>query len=532
MGAELHMMQDAKDNRTEDSQTEDSQTGPVLNNGTRALRYEEQLLWEREFHDTPGVDLPEPQGMPLRTGDAPREDVGLPQVSEPEVLRHFVRLSTLNYSIDHGFFPLGSCTMKHNPRVNEKLARLPGFAHIHPMQEESTVQGALELMYRLQHYLAELTALPGVCLTPAAGAHGELAGMMTIRRAHEAAGENETRKIVLIPDSAHGTNPATAVICGYKVRTIPTKETGRLTQAAFEEALYKTDPDGKDVAGMMVTNPNTCGLFESDIVGIADALHAAGGYFYCDGANFNALVGKVRPGDFGVDVMHINLHKTFSTPHGGGGPGSGPICVTEALEPYLPIPVVEQDINGAYFLAREKSRPETLGKLRGFVGQFGMHVRALAYMLSHGADGLKEVSENAVLNANYILSQLKDDYHVPYDGPCMHECMVTDKLQKGETKDDDVTTLDIAKALVEYGYHPMTTYFPLVLPGTMLIEPTETETKGTLDKFITVMTHIASEVRAGNRDQFHHYPQSAPRRRLDEVKAARHPVLRWSSDQA
>jgi len=506
-------------------------TTPVLNNGTRALRYEEDLLWEKPRCDAPGVDLPAPKGKTLRTGIEARADIGLPQVSEPEVLRHFVRLSTWNYSIDHGFFPLGSCTMKHNPRLNEKLARLAGFAHVHPMQPASTVQGALGLMHKLQEYLAELTGLPGVCLTPAAGAHGELAGMMTIRRAHEDAGQSGQRRIVLIPDSAHGTNPSTAVICGYEVRTIPTKEDGRLTIESFKEALYKTDPEGKDIAGMMVTNPNTCGLFETNIVALSDLLHEAGGYFYCDGANFNALVGKIRPGDFGVDVMHINLHKTFSTPHGGGGPGSGPICVTDKLAPYMPVPIVEKDDGGEFYLAAEDKRPETLGKLRGFVGQFGMHVRALSYMMSHGADGLKAVSEGAVLNANYILSQLQDDYHVPYAGPCMHECMITDKLQKGASKEDDVTTLDIAKALIEYGYHPMTVYFPLVLPGTMLIEPTETETKDTLDKFITVMKHIASEVREDKREQFHHFPQSAPRQRLDEVQAARKPVLRWASEK-
>lgn len=501
--------------------------------GTRGLQYEENLLWEKERSDAPGVDLPPLKNVQSRTGQKNREHIGLPQVSEPQVVRHFVRLSTWNYSIDHGFFPLGSCTMKHNPRVNEKLARLAGFAHIHPFQPESTVQGALGLMYELQHYLAELTGLPGVCLSPAAGAHGELAGMMTIRRAHEAKGDAGKKKIVLIPDSAHGTNPATAVICGYEVREIPTKLSGRLTVESFKEALYQTDPEGADVAAMMVTNPNTCGLFERDIVEISDLLHKAGGYFYCDGANFNALVGKVRPADFGVDVMHINLHKTFSTPHGGGGPGSGPICVTDELSPYKPVPVVLKDSgNDTYTLATDKDFPETLGKLRGFNGQFGMHVRALAYMLSHGADGLRDVSENAVLNANYILSCLKDDYHVPYEGPCMHECMITDKHQKGETRGDDVTTLDIAKTLVEFGYHPMTVYFPLVLPGTMLIEPTETESKDAMDRFIGVMKHVAEEVKAGNRDQFHHYPQSTPRRRLDEVMAARKPVLSWSMLEA
>lgn len=495
--------------------------------GNRGLHYEENLLWEKERSDHSGVDLPKPEGIKLRTGAKAREEIGLPQVSEPQALRHFVRMSTWNYSIDHGFFPLGSCTMKHNPRLNEKLARLKGFASIHPMQPASTVQGALGVMYELQNWLSELTGLPGVCLSPAAGAHGELAGIMTIRRAHELKGQG-ARKIILTPDSAHGTNPATAAMCGYEVRNIPTKESGgMLSLEAFKEALYKTDDKGADIAGMMVTNPNTCGLFEKDIKEMADLLHEAGGYFYMDGANFNAIVGKIRPGDFGVDVMHINLHKTFSTPHGGGGPGSGPICCCDELKPYLPVPIViEQD--GEYKLETESDRPTTLGVLKGFQGQFGMHVRALSYMLSHGKDGLKQVSEDAVLNANYILRSLEGHYHAPFaeNGPCMHEALLTDKRQK----EKGVQTLDIAKMLVERGFHPMTVYFPLVLPGTMLIEPTETESKDSLDRFITVMKEIAEEIDAGGaEDKYHAMPESTPRRRLDEVKAARNPILRWQA---
>lgn len=486
----------------------------------RGLQYEENLLWEKERSDHPGVDLPEPEGISLRTGQPERGAIGLPQVSEPQVVRHFVKISTWNYSIDHGFFPLGSCTMKHNPRLNEKLARLPGFAHVHPLQPVQTVQGALRVMHELQGWLSELTGLPGVCLAPAAGAHGELAGMMTIRRAHEAQG-NTHKKIVLIPDSAHGTNPATAVICGYKTKTIKTSATGRLTIEAFKEALG----DGHDIAAMMVTNPNTCGLFERDILEISKLLHEAGGYFYCDGANFNALVGKIRPADFGVDVMHINLHKTFSTPHGGGGPGSGPICVTDELEPFMPVPVVGRK-NDKYHLEYEDERPESFGRLRGFVGQFGMHVRALAYMMSHGADGLKQVSEDAVLGANYILSQLQDDYHVPFEGPCMHECLLTDK----GLKDKGVQTIDVAKTLVEYGFHPMTIYFPLVVNGAMLIEPTETESKDAMDRFITVMKSIVEDANKGDTEKFHQFPQSTPRKRLDEVKAARQPKLRWREE--
>ncbi|MGZ9097926.1 MAG: aminomethyl-transferring glycine dehydrogenase subunit GcvPB [Micavibrio sp.] len=493
------------------------QTDSSLNGGSRGLHYEENLLWDKEHSDHPGVDFPEPKGTKLRTGVEPRGNIGLPQVSEPQVVRHFVRLSTLNYSIDSGFFPLGSCTMKHNPRLNERMARLPGFAQVHPMQPVCTVQGALRVMYDLQNILAELTGLPGVCLSPAAGAHGELAGIMTIRRAHELKG-NGHKTVMLIPDSAHGTNPATAAMCGFTVRSIPTKESGRLTVEAFKEALG----DGNDVAGMMVTNPNTAGLFEREMIDIADLLHKAGGYFYCDGANFNALVGTIRPADFGVDVMHINLHKTFSTPHGGGGPGSGPICVTKELAPYMPVPVVIKGKDG-FRLETEAERPTTLGRLKGFSGQFGMHIRALTYILSHGADGLKQVSEDAVLNANYILSQLKDDYHVPYEGPCMHECLLTDKAQK----DMGTTTIDVAKTLVEYGFHPMTVYFPLVVQGAMLIEPTETESKDSLDRFIGVMKWIAAEAKAGRNAALHENPVSTPRRRLDEVKAAREPKLRW-----
>lgn len=483
----------------------------------RGLHYEENLLWEKPRSDHPGVDLPAPAGTPLRTGQPERAKIGLPQVSEPEALRHFVRLSTKNYSIDSGFFPLGSCTMKHNPRLNERLARLPGFALAHPMQPSATVQGALRVMYDLQTWLAELTGLPGVCLTPAAGAHGELAGIMTIARAHEMQG-NTHKKVLLVPDSAHGTNPATAAMCGFQIRVIPTRETGRVTVDAFKEALG----DGHDIAGMMVTNPNTCGLFETDIQTISKLLHDAGGYFYCDGANFNALVGKIRPADFGVDVMHINLHKTFSTPHGGGGPGSGPICVTKELQPYLPYPLVSRE-NDTYQVEEKSTRHTACGRIKGYLGQFGMHVRALAYMMSHGSDGLRQVSEDAVLNANYVLSQLKQDYHVAYTGPCMHECLLTDKYQK----EAGVTTLDIAKALIERGFHPMTVYFPLVVQGAMLIEPTETEPKAALDRFIRVMKDFAADIRNGQTSQFQTYPLSAPARRLDEVKAARVPKLRW-----
>lgn len=485
---------------------------------SRALNYEEPLLWEYAQNNGSGVDLPPPQMTALRTGQSVRAEIGLAQLKEPQVLRHFVRLSTRNFSIDHGFFPLGSCTMKHNPRLNEKMARLDGFANIHPMQPDCTVQGALELMFTLQNWLGELTGLRGVCLAPAAGAHGELAGLMTIKRAHEMNGQGH-RKVILCPDSAHGTNPATAAMCGYEIRVIPTRDNGCVTVEAFKEALG----DGIDVAGMMVTNPNTCGLFEREIAECARLLHTAGGYFYCDGANFNALVGNVRPADFGVDVMHINLHKTFSTPHGGGGPGSGPICVNETLSPYLPYPVVLKTEHG-YKLEKSTDRPTTFGRLKGFQGQFGMFVRAMTYMLSHGGDGLRQVSKDAVLNANYILAKLKGDYHAPFGNKtCMHEVLLTDKIQK----ESGVTTIDIAKTLIEYGMHPMTVYFPLVVQGAMLIEPTETESKETMDRFIAVMKMIAERVKQGETMKFHNYPESSPRRRLDEVQAARKPVLKY-----
>lgn len=482
----------------------------------KGLMLAEGLLFEQSVVGRYGVDLPKVELKNLRTGQPARAEVGLPEVSEPQVVRHFVRLSQMNYSIDGGFFPLGSCTMKHNPRLNEKVARLPGFASLHPLQPDSTTQGALALIDELQNWLSTLVGMPGITLAPAAGAHGELTGMMVIRKAHEAKGEQ--RKIVLVPDSAHGTNPATAATCGYAIEAIPTNAKGHVDFTAFVAAV---DKHGTDIAAFMLTNPSTCGLFEPDVKKIADKLHSIGAYFYCDGANFNAIVGKVRPGDVGVDVMQFNLHKTFSTPHGGGGPGCGPVAVSESLVKYLPVPrVVKQ--GDRYHL--QTTDENAIGRVKGFHGHFGMMTRALAYMLSHGGDGLQKVAENAVLNANYLLTHLKDVYHVPFpDSYCMHECLLTDKKQKAA----GITTLDIAKSLVEHGYHPMTVYFPLVVPGAMLVEPTETENKQTLDDFIATMRHIAAEVEAGRTEALHANPVSTPRRRLDEVKAARQPVLRW-----
>ena len=477
------------------------------------LNKETDLLIKQSSEGACGVDLPEIAAFKIRTGQKARENIGLPQVNEPQVVRHFVRLSNQNYAIDTGFYPLGSCTMKHNPRLNEKMARLPGFAAIHPSQDESTIQGALELMWNLQNWLGALTGLKSVSLAPAAGAQGELAGMLTIRKALQKRGEN--RKIVLIPDSAHGTNPATAAVCGYDIIEVPSTD-GNVDFNAFKELVAQ---HGTNIAAIMLTNPNTCGKFEPKVKEIADLVHSVGGYFYCDGANFNAIVGKVRPADVGVDVMHFNLHKTFSTPHGGGGPGCGPIAVTDELAEFLPTPHVVKE-GDVYKFITPKS---TIGKVKGFNGQFGMAVRALSYILSHGSDGLQKVAEDAVLSANYILAHLKDHYHVPYKGRCMHECLLNDKIQK----EKGITTLDIAKALVEYGFHPMTVFFPLVTPGAMLIEPTETESKIEVDQFIKTMIYIAKEVEKDNADRFHQYPISTPRRRLDEVKAAKNPILTW-----
>jgi glycine dehydrogenase subunit 2 len=487
--------------------------------GHRGLILEEPLIFELGQPGRVGVDLPEAPKAPNRLGAlARRGGIGLPDLAEPQVVRHFTRLSQKNYGIDSGFFPLGSCTMKHNPRLNERMARLPGFSDIHPLQPTSTVQGALELIDTLAHWLKTLTGMPAVAMSPAAGAHGEFCGMVAIKAALAARGESH-RTRVLVPESAHGTNPATAASIGFTVDPIPATAEGRVDLAAFKAKL------GPDVAAIMLTNPNTCGLFERDIREIADAIHGAGGYFYCDGANFNAIVGRVRPADLGVDCMHINLHKTFSTPHGGGGPGSGPVVLSDALAAFAPLPwVVNRNGSFAVLEAAEAEAAQSFGRLKAFHGQMGMFVRALAYMLSHGADGLWQVSSDAVLNANYILASLKDVFSAPFEGPCMHEVLFDDSF----LKDTGVSTLDFAKALIDEGYHPMTMYFPLVVHGAMLIEPTETEDKATLDKFITVMRALAEKAKAGEAEAFHAAPRLTPRRRLDETLAARKPVLRWA----
>ena len=490
--------------------------------GHRGLAFEEPLSFEIGSPDKTAVDLARLPEDTSRRVDATlgalrrQGPVGLPGLSEPEVVRHYLRLSQKNFSIDGGFYPLGSCTMKHNPRLNEKLARMPGLGDLHPLQPVATVQGALELMDLVAHWLKTLTGMAAVALSPGAGAHGELVGLMTIRGALEARGD--ARRRILVPESAHGTNPATAVACGYAVEAIGANERGRVDLEALKAAL------GDDVAGVMVTNPNTCGLFETEIKAIADAVHAVGAFFYCDGANFNSIVGRVRPADLGIDCMHINLHKTFSTPHGGGGPGSGPVVLSAALAPYAPLPWVVHGPNG-FTLAEHTADTggDPVGRIKGFHGQFGMFVRALGYMMSMGADGLRQASADAVLNANYLLAHLKDVMTPSFEGPCMHEVLFDDRF----LKNSGVTTLDFAKALLDEGFHPMTVYFPLVVHGAMLIEPTETESKETLDSFIATMRGLAERAAKGDVEFFHGSPRMTPRRRLDETKAARSPVLRW-----
>ena len=503
-------------------------SGPDTVTGNRALMLEEPLIFEIAGNDSTGVDLPEPAGGTNRLGGMERSaPIGLPGLSEPETVRHYTRLSRQNYAIDLGLFPLGSCTMKHNPRLNEKVARMPGFADVHPLQPVDTVRGALEVINELAHWLIELTGMHGVAMSPKAGAHGELCGILCIRAALEARGD--AREVILVPESAHGTNPATAAFAGYRVEDIPATKDGRVDLEALKARL------GPDVAGVMITNPNTCGLFERDMKAISDAVHAAGGFVYCDGANFNAIVGKVRPGDLGVDAMHINLHKTFSTPHGGGGPGSGPVVLSEALSPYAPLPYTARTKDGVVHLIEEEGAEafsqehfggsmDSFGRMTAFHGQMGMFTRALTYILSHGADGLRQVAEDAVLNANYILRSLEDVLHAPFgeSGPCMHEALFGDKGFA-----DGLSTLDLAKGLIDEGFHPMTMYFPLVVHGAMLVEPTETESKAALDQFIAALRSVAERAKGGD-ESLKTAPHYAPRRRLDETLAARKPVLAWS----
>jgi glycine dehydrogenase subunit 2 len=478
----------------------------------------EPLVFERSGegkigYSLPPLDVPETIAIPGRLTRS--EIAGETEITEVEVARHFTRLSKLNFSIDQALYPLGSCTMKHNPRLNEEVARLPGFAAAHPLAPEEVVQGALELAWRLERVLAELTGLARVTLQPAAGAHGELAGMLIVRAALEKSGN--PRSVVLTPDSAHGTNPASAHFAGYKVQELKSNARGTLDLHVLEEAMTG------DVAGLMLTVPNTVGIFENQILEIARIVHAKGGYLYCDGANFNSFVGIAKPGAMGIDVMHMNLHKTFSTPHGGGGPGSGPVAVTEKLVPFLPRPMVERRPDGTFFL--DYDRPESIGRLRTFLGNFGMFVRALAYSSSYG-NHIGEVARGAVLNANYIRAGLAGFYHLKYDSPSMHEVVFSDKKQTAY----GVHNMDIGKRLMDYGFHPPTISFPLIVHGAIMIEPTETETKPSLDAFVAAMREIAREAEE-DPEIVLKAPHSTPVRRVDEVAAAKNLVLRWKPEK-
>ena len=486
-----------------------------------ALVFEKSSPGKKAYRLAP-LDVPEADPAAL-LGDAAREDTGmLPELSEIEIIRHFTRLSTWNYSIDLGMYPLGSCTMKYNPRVNEFVSRLEGIAEAHPYQPEALSQGALRILRLLQSCLLEITGMDTITLQPAAGAHGEFTGILMVRAYHESKGG--PRRKILIPDSAHGTNPATAAICGYEVANLRSNALGMVDVAELEHLV-----DG-ETAALMLTNPSTIGVFESEIHKIADVLHAKGALLYMDGANMNALVGKTRPGDFGVDVMHLNLHKTFSTPHGGGGPGSGPVAAKKILEPFLPTPVVADgppDEQGRSALRLDYNRPQSVGRVRAFYGNFGMFVRALAYILANGPDGLRQTTEDAVLNANYLRKKLEDLYELPYKTPTLHEVVFSDRrqAQKG------VRTGDIAKRLIDYGFHPYTTAFPLIVPGALMIEPTESESREELDLFVDAMRQIAREADE-NPEIILNAPHSTRVSRLDEVTAARKPVLRYQPEDA
>jgi glycine dehydrogenase subunit 2 len=471
----------------------------------------EPLIFTKGAPDRHGIDVPGDAAVPLDSSLLRDDLAGFPEVSELDVLRHYTRLSTLNFSAATTFYPLGSCTMKYNPVANDRAASMAGFADLHPYAPEETVQGALRLLYDLEHWLAEISGLDAVSLQPAAGAQGELCGIKMIRAWHEAHGR--ARRKILIPASAHGTNPASAALSGYDAVPVPTDERG-LTKASEVRRLLDDD-----VAGLMITNPNTLGLFEVEIEAIAAALHEAGALVYMDGANMNALLGKAKPGHMGADVLQFNLHKTFSTPHGGGGPGAGPVAVRKDLEPYLPSPrLVQQD--GAF--AWSYDRPRAIGRVRSFYGNFGILVRAYAYMLACGGDGLTAVTESAVLAANYLRARLTGAYHLPYETPSLHEVVLSDKLQNRE----GVKTLDIAKRLLDHGFHAPTIYFPLVVAGALMIEPTETESLETLDAFAAAMLSIAREAQE-KPEAVRAAPTATPVGRLDETRAARHPILRW-----
>ena len=478
-----------------------------------------ELIFERSrpgrrASTLPRYDLPPAEVPPeLARAEPPR----LPEVSEPELVRHFTELSTRNFGIDTGFYPLGSCTMKHNPRVNERLVMLPGFKDLHPHQEEEGAQGALELMWRLQEILKEVAGLDACSLQPAAGSQGELTGLMLMRAYFESRGEGEQRDTIVTADTAHGTNPASVTMAGYKLANVGTDARGNLDLGDLRAKVNER------TAGLMLTNPSTLGLFDESIEEVAAIFHDAGSLLYYDGANLNAVCGISRPGDMGFDIVHINLHKTFAQPHGGGGPGGGPVVVRERLEPFLPVPAVVTD--GEVFRL-DFDRPQSIGKVRGFGGPFGVFVRSYAYIRTYGP-ALREMSEVAVLNANYLLARLRPGYDVPYDRLCMHEFVLSARTLKRE---HGITALDVAKRLMDYGFHPPTIYFPLVVPEALMIEPTETEPKERLDAFVEAMLAIAAEA-ADNPELLHEAPHSRPVRRLDEVKAARRAVVTYRFDE-
>ena len=510
-----------------------------------------KLLMERSVPGRRGVRLPplDVPEQPLPDEALLRSDLSLPELSQPEVVRYFTRLSQLNYSVDTQFYPLGSCTMKYNPKINDQVASLPGLASLHPLAPQEASQGALKLLHSLQGYLAEVTGMAATSLAPMAGAQAELSGVLMVRAYHLSRGDTQ-RRVMLIPDSAHGTNPASAAMGGFQVESIPSDSRGNMDLGALKDAV------GNDLAGIMLTLPSTLGLFENDIVEICDAVHQAGGLVYGDGANLNALLGQAKLGHLGFDVVHINLHKTFSTPHGGGGPGAGPLCAGEMLAPFLPTPVVEleaatqglvvrqdhhergtlssvrpEPVEGAAYDLQESPGGEayrlgtpvqSIGKVAAFHGNFGVLVRAYAYIRSLGAEGLRQISQDAVLNANYLLAQLRDAYDLSYDRICMHEVVISASRQKKQ----GVRGLDIAKRLLDYGFHAPTMYFPLIVDEALMIEPTEAESKETLDAFIEALLAIAEEA-STDPDLVHHAPYTTPVSRLDEARAARQPDLRW-----
>ena len=476
-----------------------------------------RLLMDRSVNGRVGAVLPacDVPAQPLPDSSLLRTELDLPEISEPEVVQYFTALSQLNFSIDTHFYPLGSCTMKYNPKVNDEMAFLPGFAAAHPLQPADQSQGSLDLLFRLQEFLGEITGLPAVSLATVAGAHGEFAGMLMVRAHHLARGDNQRRKVA-IPDSAHGTNPASAAMAGFDVVELASDKDGNVDLEALHEV------SGPDLAGVMITLPSTLGLFDTNIVEVCRVVHEAGGLVYGDGANMNALLGRVKLGELGFDLVHLNLHKTFSTPHGGGGPGAGPVCAGESLGPYLPAPVVRRNSNGSAPAYDFTAPSHTVGKMSGFHGNFGVLVRAYTYIRTLGAAGLRSISANAVLNANYLMRALQETYHLPFERQCMHEAVFSADWQKAQ----GVSGLEIAKRLLDYGFHAPTMYFPLIVHEALMIEPTESETQDTLDAFIKALIDIDREVRE-NPDLVRQAPHTTPVSRLDEARAARQPDLRW-----